>query len=186
MSLTKKLTLTALALAALLLLLLLGPLREWSRDLIHRWTSPNLAATRPPASQDPALVADLPRRTQGSFPSPLDALLAPNRELTLEQQTDIIGTMLLDYWVTTRTLPNGTWEEVCAQLAGANMAKLALVPADHPALGKQGFAPKPNLANSPHIRLHVIGASEAHFQLIYDGPDGKPYTDDDLIRNFPQ
>ena len=131
---------------------------------------------------DPALQASLPvpDPAAGLTPSPLDALLKP--DLTPEQQTDVIGQTLLDYWATTRALPNGTWEEVCAQLAGRNPQQHTLVPAGHPALGKDSFI---SAKDKPGIRLHVVSSSGAAFQLIHDGPDGKPYTDDDLIRNFP-
>ena len=131
---------------------------------------------------DPALKAALPTPDpEAQFPNcPLNALLKP--DLTPQEQTGIIGQMLIDYWTTTRTLPNGTWEETCAQLAGKNRAQLALVPPGHPALGKDGFIAG---KDHPGIRLHVIGSSNCVFQLIYNGPDGKPYTDDDQIRNFP-
>lgn len=131
---------------------------------------------------DPALKAGLPVGDPAANlpPSPLNALLKPG--LTPQQQTDVIGQMLLDYWTQVRSLPNGTWQEVCAQLAGANKSKLALIPNGHPALGKDSFSPR---AGAPGIRLHVISSSGGAFQLIYDGPDGIPYTEDDQIRNFP-
>ena len=131
---------------------------------------------------DPALQASLPQPdlAAGLPPSPLNELLKP--DLTPQQQTDIIGQMLIDYWTTTRTLPHGEWSEICEQLAGKNREKLALVPAGHPALGKNGFVSGPD---QPGIRLHILSSTGAAFQLIYDGPDGKPYSDDDLIRNFP-
>jgi hypothetical protein len=139
--------------------------------------------TVPPApAEDPALKAGLPAPdpTAGLPPSPLNGLLKPG--LTPEEQTSIVGQMLIDYWTNTHTLPNGTWEEICAQLSGSNPKKLALVPRQHPALGKDAFAPSPD---GPGIRLHVISSSGCAFQLIYDGPDHQPYTDDDLVRNFP-
>lgn len=135
-----------------------------------------------PVPEDPALAASLPTPdpAAGLPPSPLNALLKP--ELTPKQQTDILGQLLLDYWTTVRKLPNGTWEEVCAQLAGANSKNLALVPPGHPALGKDSFSPG---KDAPGIRLHVISSSGGAFQLIHNGPDKTPYTDDDQIRNFP-
>lgn len=131
---------------------------------------------------DPALKASLPKPdpAAGLPPNPLNDLLKP--DLTPEQQTDIVGQMLVDYWTTVRSLPNGTWEEVCAQLAGANRKKLAFIPKEHPALSGEAFRSAPE---APGIRLHVISSSGCAFQLIYDGPDGQPYTDDDLVRNFP-
>lgn len=134
------------------------------------------------SATDPALSAALPVAEAGAGlpPSALDALLKP--DLTPQQQTEVIGQLLLDYWSTTHTLPNGTWEEVCAQLTGGNKEKLALVPVGHPALGRQGFL---SAKDAPGIRLHVVSSSGAAFQLIYDGPDKLPYTEDDLIRSFP-
>lgn len=131
---------------------------------------------------DPALKASLPvpDPAAGLPPNPLNDLLKP--DLTPEQQTGIVGQMLMDYWTNVRALPNGTWEEVCAQLAGANRKKLAFIPKEHPALTKDAFRSSPA---APGIRLHVISSSGCAFQLIYDGPDGKPYTEDDLVRNFP-
>jgi hypothetical protein len=131
---------------------------------------------------DLALSASLPQPDPlaGLPASALDALLKPN--LTPQQQTEIIGQLLMDYWATNRNLPNGTWEEICAQLTGSNKSQLALVPQGHPALGKAGFQ---SSEGAPGIRLHVISSSQAAFQLTYDGPDGKPHTEDDLIRSFP-
>ena len=134
------------------------------------------------APDDPALTASLPKPdpAAGLPPNPLNDLL--KSDLTPEQQTDIVGQMLVDYWTTVRSLPNGTWEEVCAQLSGANRKKLAFIPKEHPALQKDAFRSSPE---APGIRLHVISSSGCAFQLIYDGPDGVPYTEDDLVRNFP-
>lgn len=134
------------------------------------------------ASNDPALLAKLPVRdpTAGLPECPLNDLLKPG--LTPQEQTGIVGQMLMDYWTTVHSLPNGTWQEVCAQLAGANSKKLEMVPKGHPALGKSGFSSSPE---SPGIHLHVISSSGCAFQLIYAGPDKEPYTADDLIRNYP-
>lgn len=131
---------------------------------------------------DPVLKASLPvpDPAAGLPPNPLNDLL--KTDLTPQQQTEIVGQMLTDYWTNVRSLPNGTWEEVCAQLGGSNRKKLEFVPKGHPALAKEAFRSSPE---SPGIRLHVISSSGCAFQLIYDGPDGLPYTDDDLVRNFP-
>jgi len=133
-------------------------------------------------ADDPALLAMLPEpsATANLPPSPLNDLLKPG--LTPEQQTDVIGQMLLDYWTNLHTLPAGTWEETCAKLAGGNKKHLEFVPKGHPAVSGDAFRTS---AKSPGIRLHVISSSGGVFQLIYDGPDGLPYTDDDLVRNFP-
>ena len=156
-------------------------LAEQWRDLFRGKASPaSVSAQLDP--NDPALKAGLPMADpEVIFPlCPLNALLKP--DLTPQEQSGIIGQMLIDYWTTTRTLPTGEWSEICEQLAGKNREKLALVPAGHPALGKNGFITD---KDHPGIRLHVIGASNCLFQLIHNGPDGQPYTDDDLIRNFP-
>jgi len=156
-------------------------LAEQWRDLFRsRASKSDVSAKLDP--NDPALKAGLPTADpEAIFPHcPLNALLKP--DLTPQEQTGIIGQMLIDYWTTTRTLPHGEWSEICEQLAGKNREKLALVPAGHPALGKDSFI---SGKDHPGIRLHVIGASNCLFQLIHNGPDGQPYTDDDLIRNFP-
>lgn len=149
---------------------------------------PGFLSSGPPSrpgnrdKDDPALQATLPVANPSAnlSPSPLNDLLKPG--LTPQEQTGIVGQMLLDYWTNLRSLPAGTWEETCAALAGANRKGLAFVSKDHPALNKEGFRPSPE---SPGIHLHVISSTEGVFQLIYEGPDGKPFTDDDLIRNFP-
>jgi hypothetical protein len=152
--------------------------------LLGIWLGKDSSKTSSSETQanDPALSASLPKPdpTAGLTPSTLDALLKP--DLTPQQQTDIIGQLLLDYYSTTHTLPNGTWEEICAQLSGQNKAKLAIVPSGHPALGKSGFQSD---TESPGIVLHVISSSQAVFDLIHTGPDKLPFTEDDLIRPFP-
>jgi hypothetical protein len=180
----KRLWKPALIVLALLLAVLSGIVigdKRGLSELLREWLKP-APKFGPTSPNDPALKAGLPTPDpEAQFPNcPLNALLKPG--LPPQEQTGIIGQMLIDYWTTTRTLPNGTWEEVCAQLAGKNREKLAMVPAGHPALGKDSFS---SSKDQPGIRLHVIGSSNCVFQLIYDGPDGKPYTDDDLIRNFP-
>jgi hypothetical protein len=131
---------------------------------------------------DPVLKAKLPvpDPAAGLPPSPLNDLLKP--ELSPEQQTDIVGQLFLDYWTNLHSLPAGTWEETCAALSGQNQKGIAFVPKNHPALSKDAFRPRPD---APGIRLHVISSTGGAFQLTFDGPDGKPYTDDDQIRNFP-
>ncbi|GEP43341.1 hypothetical protein [Brevifollis gellanilyticus] len=132
---------------------------------------------------DPVLKAGLPEPDPlaGLPDGPLNELLKP--DLTPEQQTQVVGQMLIDYWTSVRSLPDGgTWEEIREQLAGKNRKELALVPKEHPALATNTFRPKPD---APGIHLHVISSSGCAFQLIYEGPDKLPYTDDDLIRNFP-
>ncbi|MFZ4764022.1 MAG: hypothetical protein ACOYMN_03635 [Roseimicrobium sp.] len=175
----------ALFLLAVLLSLLLGVWLGGGRDADALWRQFTSFATRlgqGKAAPDAALLADLPVADPlaGLPPSPLNMLLKP--DLTPQQQTEILGQMLLDYWAATHSLPNGTWEETCAQLSGANSKKLTLVPQGHPALGKDSFRPGKDASG---IRLHVISSTGGAFQLIHDGPDKLPYTDDDLIRNFP-
>ena len=131
---------------------------------------------------DPVLKASLPvpDPAAGLEPSPLNTLLKP--DLSPEEQTEIVGQLLIDYWTNLHTLPAGTWEETCAALSGRNAKNISFVPKNHPALGKDAFRSKPD---SPGIRLHVISSSSGVFQLTFDGPDGQPFTKDDLIRNFP-
>ncbi len=167
-----------LVLLALFIGLVLGE-RDGLSGLIARLRSPSGYKHDP---NDPALQAKTPVRDgdAGLPPSPLNGLLKPN--LTPQEQTSVVGQMLLDYWTSVHSLPNGTWEETVAQLAGANRQKIALISKDHPAIGPNGFRSSPT---SPGIQIHVISSSGGAFQLIYDGPDGKPFTDDDLVRNFP-
>ncbi len=131
---------------------------------------------------DPVLKAGLPQPDPlaGIPDGPLNELLRP--DLTPEQQTQIVGQMLLDYWTNVRSLPNGTWEEIREQLAGKNKKDLAFVPKEHPAMTTNTFRRKPD---EPGIHLHVISSSGCAFQLIYEGPDKQPFTDDDQIRNYP-
>jgi len=181
----KRLLKPGLLLLAIVVALIMGVMigdKRGMGELFRDWLQPRPGTFGPTSPNDPALNAALPQADpEAVYPNcPLNALLKPG--LTPQEQTGIIGQTLIDYWTTTRTLPNGTWEEVCAQLAGANRQKLALVPAGHPAMGKDSFSTG---KDTPGIRLHVIGSSGCAFQLIHNGPDGKPYTDDDLIRNFP-
>jgi hypothetical protein len=39
--------------------------------------------------------------------------------------------------------------------------------------------------HSTCIHLHVISSSGCAFQLIYEGPDQLPFTEDDRVTNFP-
>lgn len=167
-----------LVLLALFIGLVLGE-RDGLSGLIERLRSQRAYKHDP---HDPALQAGVPvpDGAAGLPPSPLNALLKPN--ITPQEQTSIVGQMLIDYWTSVHSLPNGTWQETVAQLAGSNRQKLSLIGKDHPAIGPDGFRSSPT---SPGIRIHVISSSGCAFQLIYDGPDGKPYTDDDLVRNFP-
>ena len=174
--------LTLLLLAAVLLGLLLGR----GDGLAGLWADLRGAATgRGPAldPNDPVLQAGLPEPDPlaGLPDGPLNALLDP--DLTPEQQTSVVAQLLTDYWTTVRSLPNGsTWDDVRDQLAGRNAKQLALVPRDHPALATGTFRRRPG---EPGIHLHVISSSGCAFQLIHEGPDRTPFTDDDLVRNFP-
>ena len=174
-----------LGLAAIMLLaLIMGLILGESGGISSLWLRAKswVQGHAMPAPSDPALAASLPVPDQstGLPPSPLNDLLKP--DLTPQQQTSIVGQMLLDYYSSVHALPVGTWEETVAQLAGRNRQKLALISKDHPALGPEGFRASPQ---QPSIRIHIISASGGIFQLIYDGPDGRPFTDDDLVRNFP-
>ncbi len=131
---------------------------------------------------DPVLKVPVPvpDPLAGLAPSPLNEFLKPG--ITPLEQTEIIGQLLLDYWSNLRTIPAGTWEETCSALAGGNEKGIVFVDRNHPALARDAFRPRPE---APGIHIHVISASGGAFQLIYDGPDQRPFTGDDLIRNFP-
>lgn len=131
---------------------------------------------------DPVWKATLPQPDPlaGLPEGPLNELWKPG--LTPQQQTEVVGRMLIDYWTSVRSLPNGSWDEMREQLAGRNRKELLLVPKEHPALATGAFRSSPE---APGIHLHVISSSGCAFQLIHEGPDKQPYTDDDLIRNFP-
>jgi hypothetical protein len=171
-----------LLLAAVLIGLMLGRgdgLAGLWADL--RGLSARTAPTLDP--NDPVLQAGLPQPDPlaGVPDGPLNELLNP--DLTPEQQTSVVAQLLTDYWTTVRSLPTGsTWEEIREQLTGRNPKQLALVPPDHPALATNTFRRSPN---EPGIHLHVISSSGCAFQLIYEGPDKMPFTEDDLVRNFP-
>lgn len=137
------------------------------------------ASIRPddPVLQIPVPVPDAAANLP---PSPLNRLLEAG--ISPQEQTEIVGQLLLDYWSHLHTLPAGTWEEVRAALAGQNAKQLEFVDPSHPAVAGDAFRPAPG---APGVHLHVISASGGAFQLIYDGPDARPFTDDDLVRNFP-
>ncbi len=173
---------TLLLLAAVLIGLMLGRgdgLAGLWADL--RGLSARAAPTLDP--NDPVLQAGLPKPDPlaGVPDGPLNELLNP--DLTPEQQTSVVAQLLTHYWTTVRSLPTGsTWEEIREQLTGRNPKQLALVPPDHPALATNTFRRSPN---EPGIHLHVISSSGCAFQLIYEGPDQLPFTEDDLVRNVP-
>lgn len=141
-----------------------------------------LPQAHPSASPEMFRDGALPEKNAASIAteSPLDALLRPN--VSPQEQTSIVGQMLIDYWTSTHSLPTGEWSEVVEQLAGKNGKGLVMVPASHPSIGSGGFCSSPQ---QPKIILHVISCKDCIFQLIYCGKDGLAYTEDDLIRNFP-
>ncbi|MBU6300484.1 MAG: hypothetical protein KGS60_02945 [Verrucomicrobia bacterium] len=172
-------------LGLLLLFLFLGPemrsVRDggWGPGIFRKWAQ---GPGQGPGPGDPILKipGPSPDPLAGLPPSPLNAFLQPG--LTPRQQTDIVGQLLLDYWNNLHTLPSGTWEETRAALAGANAKRLVFVEPGHPAIARDAFRAA---ADASGIHIHVISASGGSFQLIYDGPDRQPFTEDDLIRNFP-
>ncbi|MDB6138480.1 MAG: hypothetical protein JWO94_1552 [Verrucomicrobiaceae bacterium] len=101
---------------ALLIGLILGE-RDGLSGLVERLRGPGGYKHDP---NDPALLAQTPVHdpAAGLPPSPLNDLLKPG--LTPQEQTSIVGQMLMDYWTSVHSLPNGTWQETVAQLAGAN------------------------------------------------------------------
>lgn len=113
--------------------------------------------------------------------SPFNDLLTPG--LTPEQQTEIIGNILLDYWITNRSLPTGTNEEIFAALGGKNKSGITYAHPGHPALTPDGFRAQ---GDPSPIRLHVRSSQGGQFDLIHTGPDGLPFTTDDQIRPFPR
>lgn len=134
--------------------------------------------TLPEAGRDGSLPKKSTETTEVA--SPLDALLKPHT--SPQEQTAVIGRMLVDYWTTTHTLPTGEWSEMVEQLSGKNPKGLTMFSKSHAAIGKIGFRAG---SNEPSVVLHVISCRDGIFQLIYCGKDGLAYTDDDLIRNFP-
>jgi hypothetical protein len=182
----KKLLRPALFTLLLLTAVLIGLMLGRGDGLAGLWADlRGLSASAAPTldPNDPVLQAGLPQPDPlaGVPDGPLNALLNP--DLTPEQQTDVVGQLLIDYWTTVRSLPTGsTWEEIREQLAGRNPKQLALVPPDHPALATDTFRRHPG---EPGIHLHVISSSGCAFQLLYEGPDKLPFTDDDQVRNFP-
>jgi len=101
--------------------------------------------------------------------------------LNPEQQTEIIGNLLVDYWITHRTLPTGTQEEVYEMLSGKNRRGIVYAPREHPTFTKSGFQAKGDAAS---IVLHVRSSREGTFDLIHTGPDQLAYTKDDQVRAF--
>lgn len=101
--------------------------------------------------------------------------------LNPEQQTEIIGNLLIDYWITHRSLPTGTQEEVYESLSGKNRKGIVYAPREHPSFTPNGFQAKGDEAS---VVLHVRSSREGTFDLIHTGPDQLVFTEDDQVRAF--
>jgi hypothetical protein len=134
-----------------------------SLALLHFRSAPRPAVSTetesPPEQSSDPLTAGLPQPDPAAQlrPSPLNALLKPN--LSPQAQVEIVAQVLLDYWVSVRSLPAGTWDEVYAALGGKNSRSLAFAPKEHPALGPTGFR---SAATGPSIRLRVVSSREGN------------------------
>ncbi|MEM9080563.1 MAG: hypothetical protein AAGC74_07735 [Verrucomicrobiota bacterium] len=166
--------LIAFAITAILWLRILNPPSNKAPIPIlpdHETVLNNSNPLKPPPAVDPR--RQLPH-------SPFNDLLLDN--LTPRQQTDIIGNILQDYWLTHRSLPAGSPEEIYQALSGKNRSGAAYAPRQHPAFTAAGFQAKGDQAT---VMLHVRSSREGVFELIHTGPDSLPYTQDDQIRRFP-
>lgn len=111
--------------------------------------------------------------------SPLNELLVEG--LNPKEQTEIIGNLLIDYWITHRSLPTGTQEEVYASLSGRNSKGIVYAPREHPSFTEKGFQAR---GDSSAVVLHVRSSREGTFDLIHTGPDQLIFTADDQVRAF--
>ncbi len=103
--------------------------------------------------------------------------------LSPQRQTDIIGNLLIDYWITQRSLPTGTQQEIYEALAGKNRREVVYAPREHPVFTDKGFQAK---GDDSSIVLHVRSSREGTFDLIHTGPDLLLFTEDDQVRAFRQ
>jgi hypothetical protein len=104
-----------------------------------------------------------------------DDLNAPGSDIQsdLRLVSEIVGTFQSNFLQTGN--PTGTNAEITAALAGKNPLRLALVPADHPAINREG-----ELVDRWGTPFFFHAESATRMEIRSAGPDRKMWTDDDV------
>ena len=104
-----------------------------------------------------------------------DELNAPasNIQSDLQLVSEIIGTFQTNFLQTGN--PTGTNAEITAALSGRNPLRLALIPADHPAINQDG-----ELVDRWGTPFFFHAESANRMEIRSAGPDQKMWTDDDV------
>lgn len=131
--------------------------------------SPASASRSSPARAEGAGAAAAERSTLA------DELNAPASDIhrDLRLVAEIVGTFQSNFLQTGN--PTGTNAEITAALAGKNPLRLALVPADHPAINREG-----ELVDRWSTPFFFHAESATRMEIRSAGPDRKMWTDDDV------
>jgi len=142
----------------------------------------------PPAKVDTASVAS-PRNPPASEPrrQPLappersmlaEALNAPDNDIAADLRlvAGILETFRSNFLQTGN--PTGTNAEITAALAGQNRLRLALIPADHPAINRAG-----ELCDRWGTPFFFHAESATRMDIRSAGPDRKLWSEDDAVFN---
>ncbi len=123
-----------------------------------------------------AIVAPAPVSTPTHYP-PLDQLNQPGQ--TVSNDLRILRALFFHYQIAVKDPsgnPTGTHEEIVRALQGRNRARLAFVPARHPALNAQGQLV--DRWGTPYF-FHAL--SSTRMEIRSAGPDQKMFTPDDAL-----
>jgi hypothetical protein len=137
-------------------------------------------ATASRAESGPTAAASAGSRDAGAAPTAerstlADALNSPATDVNADLRlvADILGTFRTNL----RSLgnPTGSNAEITAALTGSNPLKLALIPADHAAISREG-----ELCDRWGTPFFFHAESSARMEIRSAGPDRKLWTDDDI------
>lgn len=166
-----------------LILLLLIVLALWT--LVSRLAKRTAVAPEPPpggsalsfasASRSPRAVAEAASGATAERSTLADELNTPTSDIQrdLRLVSEIIGTFQTNFLRTGN--PTGTNAEITAALAGKNPLRLALVPADHPAINQEG-----ELVDRWGTPFFFHAESATRMEIRSAGPDRKMWTEDDV------
>jgi len=160
-------------LIAVLVLLAAGLALWW-----HRTHAPTPAPPpdHPPVTTMPVEAEPTPVTAPTHYP-PLDLL--NNAAQTVSNDLRILRDLFFHYQIAVKDPsgnPVGTNEEVVRSLQGRNRARLAFVPARHPALNEEGQLV--DRWGTPYF-FHALGSTRMEIRSA--GPDRKMFTPDDAL-----
>lgn len=144
------------------------------------WWWPKAPAPAPLAVPTPApvtLAEPTPPPAPPSHYAPLDQLNQPGASVTNDLR--ILRDLFFHYQIVVKDPsgnPAGTHEEIVRALQGRNRARLAFLPAQHPALNEKGQLV--DRWGTPYF-FHALGSTRMEIRSA--GPDGKLFTADDAL-----